>query len=76
MRPDLPVGKVGGFRSGKFMASMDEVFLTVKGKGGHAAMPEIAVDPVLISSHIIVAAQQLVSRMHHQKPLPYFLLGK
>lgn len=66
VRPDMPVGKVG-FRAGKFMASMDELFLTVRGKGGHAAMPERAVDPVLIASHIIVAAQQLVSRMGSPK---------
>ncbi|MFC4095088.1 M20 metallopeptidase family protein [Euzebyella saccharophila] len=75
VRPDLPVGKVG-FRSGKFMASMDEIFLTVKGKGGHAAMPEIAVDPVLISSHIIVAAQQLVSRMASPKTPSVLSFGK
>lgn len=62
VQPSLPVGKVG-FRSGKFMASMDELFLSVTGKGGHAAMPENIIDPVLIASHIIVAAQQLVSRM-------------
>ncbi len=62
VRPDIPVGKVG-FRSGKFMASTDELFLTVTGKGGHAAMPDKAVDAILIASHIIIAAQQLVSRM-------------
>lgn len=62
VRPDIPIGKVG-FRSGKFMASMDELFVTVNGKGGHAAMPDKAVDAVLIASHIIIAAQQLVSRM-------------
>ncbi|MBC7000254.1 M20 family metallopeptidase [Cytophaga sp. FL35] len=75
VRPDLPIGKVG-FRSGKFMASMDEIFLTVKGKGGHAAMPEMAVDPVLISSHIIVAAQQLVSRMASPKTPSVLSFGK
>lgn len=64
--PALPVGKVG-FRSGQFMASMDEIYLTVIGKGGHAAMPEEGVDPILIASHIIVAAQQLVSRMGSPK---------
>lgn len=58
------------------MASMDEIFLTVKGKGGHAAMPEIAVDPVLISSHIIVAAQQLVSRMASPKTPSVLSFGK
>jgi amidohydrolase len=62
VRPDIPVGKVG-FRSGRFMASMDELFLTVKGNGGHAAMPDKAIDAVLIASHLIIAAQQLVSRM-------------
>lgn len=59
--PFIPVGKVG-FRSGMYMASTDELYFTVKGKGGHAAMPERNVDPVLITSHIIVALQQVVSR--------------
>lgn len=59
--PDLEVGKVG-FRSGMYMASADEVYFTVKGKGGHAALPHKLIDPVLITSHIIVALQQLVSR--------------
>jgi len=54
----LEVGKVG-FRSGKYMASADEIYLTVKGKGGHAAMPDKVVNPVLISSHIIVGLQQI-----------------
>jgi len=75
VRPDLEVGRVG-FRPGKFMASMDELFLTVKGKGGHAAMPENAVDPVLIASHIIVAAQQLVSRMGSPKIPSVLSFGK
>lgn len=60
--PELSVGKVG-FKSGKYMASTDEVYLTVKGKGGHAATPNQVIDPVLISAHIITALQQLVSRM-------------
>lgn len=59
--PDLEVGKVG-FRTGKYMASADEVHFTVHGKGGHAALPHYNIDPVLITSHIIVALQQLVSR--------------
>lgn len=59
--PELEAGKVG-FRSGKYMASTDEVHLTVKGKGGHAAIPHKVVDPVLIGAHIIVALQQVVSR--------------
>jgi len=75
VRPDLSVGKVG-FRSGKFMASMDELFLTVKGKGGHAAMPQNAVDSVLIASHIIIAAQQLISRMASPKIPSVLSFGK
>lgn len=57
----IPAGKVG-FRPGMYMASADEIYVTVKGKGGHAAMPDKAVDPILIASHIMVALQQIVSR--------------
>jgi amidohydrolase len=49
-------------RSGEYMASTDEVFLTIRGKGGHAAQPMNVIDPILIASHIIVALQQIVSR--------------
>jgi len=59
--PELEVGKVG-FRSGMYMASADEVYFTVTGKGGHAALQHYLIDPVLITSHIIVALQQVVSR--------------
>lgn len=59
--PFIPVGKVG-FRQGLYMASADELYITVKGKGGHGAMPETLIDPVLIASHLIVALQQVVSR--------------
>jgi amidohydrolase len=59
--PNIPVGKVG-FREGMYMASTDEIYMTVRGKGGHAAMPDNLIDPVLIASHIIVALQQIISR--------------
>ena len=59
--PLLPVGTVG-FRSGLYMASTDELYVKVKGKGGHGAMPHMNIDPVLIASNIIVSLQQLVSR--------------
>ena len=59
--PLLPVGKVG-FREGMYMASCDEIYLKVIGKGGHAAPPDLAVDPILIASHIIIALQQVISR--------------
>ncbi len=59
--PDLPSGKVG-FRSGMYMASCDELHITVKGKGGHAALPHKLVDPVLMSAELICALQKVVSR--------------
>lgn len=59
--PYIPIGKVG-FREGQYMASADEVYLTVKGKGGHAALPDKVIDPILIASHILIALQQVVSR--------------
>ncbi len=64
--PLIPVGKVG-FRSGLYMASADEIYITVKGKGGHAAMPDNTIDPILISAHLIVALQQIVSRNANPK---------
>jgi amidohydrolase len=59
--PNVPVGKIG-FREGMYMASTDEIYMTVKGKGGHAAAPHQLTDPVLMASHIIVALQQIISR--------------
>ncbi len=59
--PELPVGKVG-MKSGLYMASTDELYVKVIGKGGHAALPHTVIDPILITSHIIVALQQIVSR--------------
>lgn len=59
--PTLEAGKIG-FKAGRYMASTDEIYLTVKGKGGHAATPELNTDTVLIASHIVVALQQVVSR--------------
>jgi len=51
-----------GLKSGMFMASADEIYITVKGKGGHAALPQSFIDPILISAHLITALQQVVSR--------------
>jgi amidohydrolase len=59
--PDLEAGKIG-LKSGQYMASTDEIFITVKGKGGHGATPHKNIDPVLIASHIIVALHQIISR--------------
>jgi amidohydrolase len=59
--PELETGKLG-FRKGKFMASADEIYMTVHGKGGHAASPHLCIDPIIISANILIALQQLVSR--------------
>jgi amidohydrolase len=60
--PGIDCGKIGILK-GKHMASMDEIYVTVRGRGGHGAQPHQNIDPVLITSHIIVALQQIVSRI-------------
>ena len=59
--PELPSGTVG-FRGGQYMASADEIFITITGKGGHAALPHQTVDPIAIAAMIITGLQQVVSR--------------
>ena len=73
--PHLPAGKIG-VRSGRYMASTDELYLTIRGKGGHGAMPEMNLDPVLVAAHIIVAAQQIVSRRANPKTPSVLSFGK
>lgn len=59
--PELETGKVG-FRSGMYMASTDELYFTVKGKGGHGAMPHQTIDTIFIAAQIVTGLQQIVSR--------------
>lgn len=73
--PHIAAGKVG-FRSGVYMASTDELYLKVKGKGGHGAMPHLNTDPVLIASHLIVAMQQIVSRVANPTTPSVLSFGK
>lgn len=61
---DYPVGTVA-FRAGRIMASADEVLLTVKGKGGHGALPHLCNDTVLCASQIIVSLQQIRARLSY-----------
>jgi len=61
VHPPLEFGKIG-IRSGMYMASADEIYITVEGKGGHAALPQKCIDTVLLSAEIITSLQQLVSR--------------
>jgi amidohydrolase len=73
--PRLPVGKIG-IRKGKHMASMDSLFVRIFGKGGHGAQPHLNIDPVVIASHIILALQQVVSRMAHPGDPTVLSFGK
>lgn len=57
----LECGKLG-FNEGKVMASADELYFTIKGKGGHAASPHLGIDPIVIASHLVIALQQVISR--------------
>ncbi len=59
--PHLPTGTLG-IRGGTFMASADEIYLTVRGQGGHAASPEELVDTVLVQAHVLTALQAIVAR--------------
>ena len=59
--PELPAGKVG-FKKGLYMASTDELHVTVHGKGGHAALPHKVIDPVVIAAQLIINLQQIISR--------------
>lgn len=73
--PLLSVGKIG-FREGMYMASSDEIYLKVIGKGGHAAVPELTIDPIVIASHIIIALQQVISRNASPKQPTVLSFGK
>ncbi len=61
VHPPLEAGKIG-IRAGNYMASADEIYVTVKGRGGHGALPQDCVDPIVAAAHILTALQQLVSR--------------
>ncbi|MBV9961334.1 MAG: amidohydrolase [Parafilimonas sp.] len=61
VHPGLEAGKLS-FRKGLIMASADEIYITIKGKGGHAASPHLTADTILIASQIIVSLQQIISR--------------
>ncbi len=61
VHPGLNVGKVS-FRKGRVMASADEIYITIRSKGGHAAAPHLTADTILIASQLIVSLQQIISR--------------
>lgn len=59
--PELNVGEIG-YRAGKYMASCDEIYITIHGKGGHGATPHLCIDPIIIGSNLILQLQQIISR--------------
>ena len=61
VQPSMETGQLG-FRAGKYMASADEIYITIKGKGGHAAQPHLTTDTILVASHLVVSLQQIISR--------------
>lgn len=65
VHPPLEAGKIG-LRGGMFMASADELYITIKGKGGHGAMPQDCIDPITIAAQMITALQQVISRQLDQ----------
>ncbi len=73
--PLIDAGKVG-FRKGMYMASADEVYIKIVGKGGHAAAPEYLNDPVLAASQVIVSLQQLISRRNNPRTPSVLSIGK
>jgi amidohydrolase len=73
--PALDAGKIA-IREGKFMASMDSIIATVKGKGGHGAQPHQNIDPVIITANILIALQQIVSRISNPTMPSVLSFGK
>lgn len=61
VHPGVEVGRLS-FRGGMIMASADEIYITIKAKGGHAAAPQLTADTILIASHLVVSLQQIISR--------------
>ncbi len=61
VNPQLEVGNLS-FRGGQVMASADEIYITIRSKGGHAAAPHLTADTILIASHLVVSLQQIISR--------------
>jgi amidohydrolase len=73
--PQLPAGHVG-MRAGEYMASADELYLTIRGKGGHGAMPHLAVDPIWVSAQVLTAVQSLISRRKNPLSPSVLTFGK
>lgn len=73
--PHLPSG-TAGFRAGQYMASADEIYITIEGKGGHAALPHQTIDPIAIAAQVIVSLQQVISRKNNPLTPSVLTFGK
>ncbi len=71
---EIPVGKFG-FRPGPLMASADELYFTVIGKGGHGASPHNAIDPIPIAAQVITSLQNVISRMRNPLDASVLTIG-
>jgi amidohydrolase len=69
--PEMETGKLG-FKTGVYMASSDEIYITINGKGGHGAMPHQTIDPIIIGAELLTGLQQIVSR-HCDPKIPCVL---
>ena len=75
VHPSLPVGKIG-YHPGFFMASCDELFITVIGQGGHGAMPHETIDPIMICAELIQSLQTIISRNANPNTPSVLSIGK
>lgn len=73
--PELEAGKLG-FKPGEYMASTDEIHISIKGKGGHAALPHKTIDPIVIAANVIMTLQQVVSRKNNALTPTVLSFGK
>ncbi len=73
--PLIDAGKIG-IRAGKYMASTDEIYVTIKGKGGHGAQPQQNIDPVVIMAQMITALQTIISRSSDPRSPSVLSFGK
>lgn len=73
--PSMQVGKAG-FRSGQYMASADEIYITIKGKGGHAAIPKEYRNPIMAAGKLLTEFEKLISELHQSATPIVFAIGK
>lgn len=70
--PELETGKVG-YKPGRYMASCDEIYITIRGKGGHAALPKLTTDQIYIASHLVISLKDTIAEIQAEKQIPTVL---